>query len=168
MESLRVVAYCERWNSFDRRPGRVISESKARKLDSQGNPYMVALGVGDKVRTLVSVHWSLSSLGVWFLDEAGRRNLKYSFSRVDPKKLFMDEVTGWEYPDAVEGELSSASKVTIVRHQQDGLVQETVSDSNAQVDDTITSYSDVPLDFNWESVPEFGNWTRVSRNNRAE
>jgi len=123
MERLSVVAYCERWNSFDRRPGRIISESKARKLDSQGDPYIVTLGDAVEVRTLVSVNWSLSSLGVWFLDEAGRRNLKYSFSRVDPQELFLDEVTVWAYPDAVEGDLSSASKVTNVRYQQDGGLQ---------------------------------------------
>lgn len=169
MESLRVIAYCLNWNSRDRRPGRPISESKARKLDAQGSPYMIALGEDDRVSSLISVHWTLDFLSVWFLDEAMLRYLEYSFRRIDPERMFMTEVTLWNYPESEEmGEdLISASTVTNLHYRQDGVVSETVHDHNAKMVSTVDR-SDVPVDINWEPVPKFGEWARVSRYSREE
>jgi hypothetical protein len=59
----------------------------------------------------------------------------------------------------------SRPKITTLAYKQDGIVHEAIDDS---VDETaeIISRSDVPLDINWEQVPEFSDWSRVARWNR--
>jgi hypothetical protein len=111
------------------------------------------------------VNWSLGFLGTWFLDDKRRRNLNYSFARVDPKTLFLEEITLWEYPEDAVRDLDTATKVTTLSYQQDGVVHEAMDDSVAGTEEVI-SRSGVPLDINWEQVPEFGDWSRVARWNR--
>ena len=42
------------------------------------------------------------------------------------------------------------------------MVHEAIDDAVAEVEEVI-SRSDVPVDINWEQVPEFGDWSRVAR-----
>ncbi len=51
---------------------------------------MVVLGDQRRPDALIEVNWSLHYLGTWFLDDKVRRNLKYSFTRVDAETLFLD------------------------------------------------------------------------------
>jgi hypothetical protein len=60
----------------------------------------------------------------------------------------------------------SATKVTTFSYGRDGVAHEVIVDSVANTEETI-SRSDVPLDINWEPVPEFGGWASVSRWDRS-
>lgn len=157
--------FCERWHDREHRPSGVISESAARRRDARGQPYMVVLGDSERPDAIIEVNWSLGFLGTWFLDDKRRRNLNYSFARVDPKTLFLEEITLWEYPEDAVRDLDTATKVTTLSYQQDGVVFEAMDDSVAGTEEVI-SRSGVPLDINWEQVPEFGDWSRVARWNR--
>jgi hypothetical protein len=55
--------------------------------------------------------------------------------------------------------------VTTLTYSHDGVVHEGIDDLVAETAEVI-SRSDVPLDINWEQVPEFGDWSRVARWNR--
>jgi hypothetical protein len=55
--------------------------------------------------------------------------------------------------------------VTTLTYNQDGVVHEGIDDLVAETAEVI-SRSDVPLDINWEQVPEFVDWSRVSRRDR--
>jgi hypothetical protein len=159
------AVYCERWHDGEHRPGDVISESEARSRDGRGEPYVVVLGDQERPDAIVEVNWSLDHLGTWFLDDKLRRNLKYSFIRVDPKTLFLQQIMLWEYPEGAVRDLDTATKVTTLAYNQDGIVHEAIDDSIAGTEEVI-SRSDVPLDINWEKVPDFGDWSSVARWNR--
>jgi hypothetical protein len=159
------AVFCERWQSREHRPSGVISESAARRRDGRGQPYLVVLGDRARPDALIEVNWSLDFLGTWFLDEKLRRNLKYSFARVNPETLFLEQIMLWEYREDAVRDLSTATKVTTLSYNQDGIVHEAIDDLVAGTEEVI-SRSDVPLDINWEQVPEFGDWSKVARWNR--
>jgi hypothetical protein len=159
------AVYCERWHGREHRPVDVIGEAEARSRDGRGDPYVVVLGDQERPDAIVEVNWSLDYLGTWFLDDKLRRNLKYSFGRVDPKTMFLQQIMLWEYPEDAVRDLNTATKVTTLAYSQDGIVHEAIDDSVAGTEEVI-SRSDVPLDINWEKVPDFGDWSSVARWNR--
>ena len=122
---------------------------------------------GDQERpdALIEGNWSLDYLGTWFLDNKLRRNLKYSFTRVDAKTLFLQQIILWEYPEDAVRDLHTAARVTTLAYNQDGVVHEAIDDSVTGTEEII-SRSDVPLHINWEQVPKFGDWSGVARWNR--
>lgn len=85
--------------------------------------------------------------------------------RPDAKTLFLGQIVLWEYPEDAVRDLNTATRVTTLAYNQDGIVHESIDDSVAGTEEVI-SRSDVPLDINWEQVPEFGDWSRVARWNR--
>jgi hypothetical protein len=159
------AVFCERWHDREHRPGTVISELAARHRDAQGQPYTVVLGNPDQPDAVIDVNWSLDYLGTWFLDEKLRRNIHYAFARVDSKTLFLQQIILWEYPDEAVRGIHTATKITTLTYDQDGIVHEAIDDAVAAVEEVV-SRSDVPLDMNWEQVPEFGDWSRVARRDR--
>ena len=126
---------------------------------------MVVLGDPGRPDALIEVNWSLDFLGTWFLDDKLRRNLSYSFARFDPNTLFLEQIIRWDYPEGAIGDLYTATRVTTLTYSQDGVAHEAIDDSVAGTVEVI-SRSGVPLDINWEQVPEFGDWSRVARWNR--
>ena len=159
------AVFCERWHDGEHRPGGVMSESAARRRDARGRPYMVVLGGQRRPDALIEVNWSLDFLRIWFLDDKLRRNLNYSFARVDAKTLFLEQITLWEYPEDAVRDLDTAAKVTTLSYSEEGVVREVIDDSVTGTVEVI-SRSDAPLDINWEQVPKFGDWSRVARWNR--
>jgi hypothetical protein len=162
-----VAVYCERWQDREHRPSDVITEVEARGRDSRGEPYLVVLGDPEQPDALVEVNWSADFLTTWFLDDNLRRNLKYSFARVDAKNMFLEQIILWEYPEDAVRDLDTAIKVTTLSYNQNGVVYETIDDTVAGTEEVI-SRSDVPLDINWEQVPDFGDWSGVARWNRED
>lgn len=142
-----------------------MSESAARRRDAGGLPYLVVLGNQERPNALIDVNWSLDFLRTWFLDDKLRRNLSYSFVRVDAKTLFLEQITLWEYPEDAVRDLDTAARVTTLTYNEDGVVHEAIDDSLTETEEVI-SRSAVPLDINWEQVPTFGDWSRVSRRDR--
>ena len=63
------------------------------------------------------MNWSLDFLGTWFLDDKLRRNLHYSFARVDPKTLFLEQIILWEYPEDAVRDLDTATRITTLTYQ---------------------------------------------------
>jgi hypothetical protein len=159
------TVFCERWHYGEHRPGGEISESTARRRDARGQPYMVVLGNPERPDALIEVNWSLDYLGTWFLDDKLRRNLRYAFARVDPNTLFLEQIILWEYPEDAVRDLDTATKITTLTYKTNGIAYEAIDDAVAETEEVI-SRSDVPLDINWEQVPEFGDWSRVARWNR--
>jgi hypothetical protein len=156
------AVFCERWHDGEHRPSGVISEPAARRRNARGQPYLVVLGAQERPDALVEVNWSLDYLGTWFLDDKLRRHLKYSFARVSPETLFLQQIMLWEYPEDAVRDLYTATKVTTLSYRQDGIAYEAIDDSVAETEEVI-SRSDVALDINWEQVPDFGDWSSVAR-----
>lgn len=148
-------------------PIDVISKAAAKKRDVAGKPYLAVLGEATRPDALVEVNWSQEYLGIWFLDEKLRRNASYAFRKIDDVRLFLEQITLYEYPERAEDDLYTAEKVTIFAYEEDGVAHEIISDAKAGTEETI-SRSNVPLNINWEPVPEFGDWESISRWDRVE
>jgi hypothetical protein len=128
---MTAAVFCERWHDGEHRPGGVISESVARHRDERGQQYMVVLGEQEQPDALIEVNWSLDFLGTWFLDDKLRRNLNYLFLRVDPKLFSRTDHALWEFPDDTVRDLDTATKVTTLSYNRDGVVHEAIDDSVA-------------------------------------
>jgi hypothetical protein len=116
----------------------VISEAAARRRDGRGQPYLVVFGDHRRPDALIEVNWSLDYLGTWFLDDKLRRNLKYSFTRVDAKTLFLEQIILWEYHEDAVRDLNTATKITTLTYNQDGVVHEAIDDSAAETVEVIS------------------------------
>jgi hypothetical protein len=158
--------YCRRWNDILKKPLDPITAEEARRLDADHDYYTVILYEDSTPRRYVEVNWGEAYLGVYFLDEQLREQLTYAFRRIDDERMFLDEVLRWEYPDDQAMAMSGATLTDSVRYSQDGTVQREVRDDVAQ-EVRRQKFADVPLDVNWEPVPQFGDWERVSRRDRS-
>lgn len=160
------ATYCRRWNLVRNRPMDPIGAEEARQLDAERDHYTVVLDEGGTPRVYIEVNWGEEYLAVFFLDGVRRPQLAYSFTRVDDERLFLDEVTRWEYPDEQARAMSGAQLIDTVRYQRDGTAQREVRDDVAQ-EVRRQQFADLPLDVNWEPVPRFGDWDRVARRDRS-
>src|SRR5918998_5568452 len=121
---------------------------------------------GNGYPVLVPPVWKNDFVAVTFLDEAGRQYMEYSFTKKDEKRLFLGRVFIWTYPsDDPKLSLGDSVKREDIRYREDGYVKRIVIDETEAVKDT-TEYPDVPVDDNWEPVPEFGDYRSLARKER--
>lgn len=161
----RAITYCERWNDLLHAPINVISVNEARRRHDAGGVYSVTLGDPTHPDAFIEANWALNYLGVWFFDEKCRRVLRYGFRRVSDEQMFMTELRVWEYPPEAGGSLNEANIIETVRYGQDGIVRHREKDKLAGEVRT-KDIRNVPVDINWEKVPEFGHWESVARYDR--
>lgn len=88
------------------------------------------------------------------------------FQKMENGKLFMHEATVWSYAEGAE-DMSGAHYIETGEFRPDGYASRTIDDESS---DQIqkTEYRDVPVDSNWEPVPEFGHWESVARYERDD
>lgn len=151
------VSYSRRWNLVLHRPLDPVDEARARQLDAGGDYYTVAFHDGGGYVAYLQVNWAQRHLQVYFLEDAYRPWLSYTFTRVDDTTLFLSNVTRWEYPDATALAMSGATVVEELQYQPDGSVLRIRTDDVAH-ERVRQRVADVPLDINWEPVPRFGAW----------
>ena len=142
-----------------------MTPKEAQRRDREKQPYTVIVGDAGHPDCYVEVAWDNDYLGVWFLDEDGRRWLQYAFARIDDTKLFLDEISMWKYPDGGARALDEAVLMEEWTYTPEGIARHRVTDYRKNVV-TQDEYSDVPLDINWEPVPPFGEYEGVSRAER--
>ena len=158
------VTYCEQWNDRLRAPAGERSEEEARRLDAAGELYSVVLGDPSSPDAEVQVYWKNSVLTVSFMDKSARRHVKYVFRKMDEKRLFLTDVTTWTYPEGARF-IFEATRIEHILFQPDGYSHKRVDDKSSD-NIEISEYRDVPVDANWEPVPEFGDWESVTRYQR--
>ena len=160
-----IITYCERWNDLLHAPINIIGADEAKRRHEAGELYSVVLGDLKVPDAFIEVNWTHNYLGVWFLDEKCRRVLKYGFRRVSETQLFMNDIVRWDYPPEARGRFNDALLIESIHYEQDGTVRQTTKDKTVReiVEKTI---KDVPLDINWEKVPQFGQWDSVARYDR--
>lgn len=158
------VTYCELWSDQLRSPVDEMSVATARGRNSAGQHYCAVLGDPSSPKAVLNIAWENDYLGVSFIDSEGRTHTKYVFRKMDGNKLFMTEVTAWHYPEGAQFEFE-ADVIESAEFRPDGYASRTLDDSSS---DQIqkTEYMDVPVDTNWEPVPEFGHWESVARYDR--
>lgn len=105
--------------------------------------------------------------GVKFFDGHGSVRLSYGFYLMEPDRLFLRQVTRWEYPD--DGKFHPMNESTVVEilfwEEVDGVVRRRVDDRGTV---HAEDYRDVPVDANWEPYPAFGDFASIARENRDQ
>lgn len=158
------ATYCEVWSDQLRSPTNVMSEGEAHDRDAQGEPYCVVLGDTSTPQAVLEVARKNSYLSVSFIDADGRTHTKYIFRGMENGELFLRQVTVWNYPDGAQFEFE-ASRIETAKFRPDGYASRTIDDSSTdQIEKT--EYMDVPVETNWEPMPEFGHWESVARYDR--
>jgi hypothetical protein len=161
------VYYCERWNGLLHKPFGSLTPDEARARNTSGEPYGVVIGDPDQPDAFVDVVWSKNYVGVWFFDDERRRYLKYEFDKINDEALFMSGVKFWEYPAGAAREFNTATSIHTMSYGRDGVVQRIVKNKKTG-EETVTKTSDVELDLNHEPMVEFGDWTSITRQDRAQ
>lgn len=159
------VTYCQRWNNKLHKPIEPLNPAAALRKDRAKEWYTAVLGDPAAPRCYVELAWENNHVGVWFLDDELRRNVHYSFTRLDETIMFMDAVGLWYYADGAGRSLGDASRIEMVDYSADGHVRRTSIDVPRKLE-TVEEFSDVPLDINWEPVPAFGDYRSVTRLDR--
>jgi hypothetical protein len=160
------ATYCRRWNNVLKKPLDPITAEDARRLDAERDYYTVILSEDSTPRRYVEVNWGKEYLGVYFLDHRLRPHLRYTFRRAGDGRMFMTEVFRWEYPDDQARFMGDATLTDHMRYNQDGTGTREVRDDVAQ-EVRRQEFAELPLEYNWEPVPTFGDWEHVSRRDRS-
>jgi hypothetical protein len=165
------VTYCSSWNWRRHRPGIPLTEAEARARDAAGEDYIAVVppsgvGPGGRHPVLVSVVPQNACIAVTFFDDPGRRAVKYYFFRSGEDRLFLRDVSLWEYPgDDPRLRLNESTKHEQIAFREDGYVKRVVVDKVERYKET-TEHSDVSVAGNWEPVPEFGDYRSIARRER--
>jgi hypothetical protein len=163
-----MVAFCFKWNYVDGTPGIALTEDEARSKDSAGEEYTALLPPRDGMRfpVLVTPVWKTGVVVVTFLDDPGRKAADYTFMKKTDQSLFLTRVVLWTYPSEQPGlRLSDSSLHETVYYREDGTVKRVVKDKIERSQETV-EYTDVPVDTNWEPIPEFGDYRSIARYER--
>ncbi|MBX9388414.1 hypothetical protein ACFPZ0_09715 [Streptomonospora nanhaiensis] len=159
-----VVEYCLTWNFRRGRVGVPMSQEEAEARNESGEEYTAVVSVpGGGQPALVTVAWKNEYASTQFLDERGRRNVKYVFRKVDGSRMFLNSVLVWTYPnDNPKLTLNQASRIEETSFREDGYVKlvEIDKDKNEKI---TSEYTDVPVEANWEPVPDFGDYASMVR-----
>lgn len=161
------VHYYRRWGFGWGADGGVdpYTVEQARQVDAEGEPIAVVLGPPTAPDAVLEVTRSEDFARVFFLDEHQREQASYTFVQVDADRMFLEEVTVWDYPDTPDSDEPNSIESTTIA--QDGTSVETTQDFVAG--EIITrQYRDIPLTDYWEPVPTFGEWDSIARKARDQ
>jgi hypothetical protein len=163
------VEYCQTWNWRQHRPGVSLSEADARALDAQGEQFIAVLRpVGERQPVLVTVSWQTDCITATFFDDHARMNLKYWFFKVDDSRMFLRDVSVYDYPnDEPRLRQGAATRLEQLQYREDGYAHRTLINKTEQYKDT-SEFRDVPVQKNWEPVPAFGDYCSIARRERGD
>ncbi|GAB7045947.1 hypothetical protein [Catenuloplanes indicus] len=160
------VAYCRRWNFKKNKPIDPMTAEQAAARDRTGELYSVTLSdTAEDIIPEAVIERENGHARVWFFDEVGRQSLSYSF-RPHGDRLFLHNITSWEYPDDEARGLSSSIKIDNFEYQETGVVSRTTTDKAAG-ERLLDERTDVDVTHHWEPAPTFGDWGSISRWSRV-
>jgi hypothetical protein len=151
------VSYWEGWDPEQRRTIGRLPMAVAHERDSAGEQYTVLVETSDVPRALIDIAWSHYYCAVWVLDEQLRRTEKYEFRRLDPKRLFLQNVTKWEYANAEQPEFDSRAGTQTIEAQPDGMVRAGAA-PHGEGGGSTEIIQQVPAEQLWGPAPDFGDW----------
>jgi hypothetical protein len=145
-----------------------MDEREAREKYDSGEEFTAAVHAfeGNGHPTLVTCAWKNEYASVAFLDPFGREEVKYIFHRENDSWLFLNRIIFRKYPnDNPRLRISEAIRFEDIEIHKDGYMKRVIIDKQNNTKETI-EYSDVPVEPNWEPIPEFGSWLSISRYER--
>jgi hypothetical protein len=153
--------YCQRWNFGMVRPIDPLTVEQARRRDTTGKLYTVALGDPADPDVVLEITRP-DIIVVNFFDKLGRKSVAYYWRRTEDNRMFLRTIRRWQYGDDSAWGLSEAELIEEVAYEPNGIVHHDIRDEKAHERRRV-SYRDVPLDINWEPIPEFGDWASIAR-----
>lgn len=163
--STRPTLFCNQWSRHNRRPHKVITEAEARKRHEQGKLYTAVLENESRPYCFLEFT-AFRSVGVEFLDAAGRTYFDYSFQERLPNQFFISMSRRPEFPNDVDEPdratvlfFDTEGQVTICRYiaNPDG-VGSTLVHREQRIADVSR---------NWEPYPEFGDYEGLATRDRG-
>ncbi|MDR2917737.1 MAG: hypothetical protein LBV72_00015 [Tannerella sp.] len=139
--------------------GKITAEEVAKKNHEEGLHYEVTILAEEKPISFLEIVHENNYIGVTFLDEVGRKYLKYQFKEVEPlKKLFLHEV--WYYNYLSEDAINEDYRIHFAFDQEGNASYRKYDEINEK---TLDYESKEPLDVSglYEDYPEFGNYERL-------
>jgi len=164
--------YFERWNFLQDRPIDPLTEADARDRYDSGPWFSVALSSdpqfgerGVLPEALLEVEPKADAVKAYFFTPAGSVALVYWFRR-EGDRLFLAQTLQYHYDDEAKHRRSESVLTSTFSFSPDGSVTIRDDDKSQQ---TVQSSerSGVDVSSNWDVVPEFGAWRRLSRRERA-
>lgn len=150
------MTYGVQWNHLKGELDNMLDETEARRRHESGLLYTAVIDrPGSTV--LVEVRLEAGYIGVWFLDELGRRILWYAFKKMDDGRLFMTQTKLLNYEDPTLTETYF--------FKPDGTV---MRDRNASpgMETMERKLSVAELEAMYEPVPSFGQYHSITRRER--
>lgn len=159
------VEYTWKWNYLENRVGVPLSEPEARLRHDNGEDYIALLGRSPNTCHPILVTLSINHeyASTEFLDKHGRPYIKYHFRQKNKEMMFLETVHIWHYPDE-DPDLSRKDSNANEKYtyRENGYAKHVSINEDENVKETI-EYTDVPVEMNWEPVPEFGDFKSIAR-----
>ncbi|MGW4398830.1 hypothetical protein ACWEHA_26410 [Amycolatopsis nivea] len=167
---MATVHYCRAWGGENHAMGQPLTERTAKRRYEEKGRWFTAVVGDDPSRPACTLEINPREaypITVKFFDDHGSTRLSYAFWLMEPGKLFLKQVTRWEYP--ADGQYHGMNESTLVEtlfwEQPDGVVRRLVNDGTTV---HAEDYRDVPIDANWEPYPAFGDFASISREDRDQ
>ncbi|MCM2426995.1 hypothetical protein [Streptomyces sp. RKAG337] len=159
--------YGERWNEWLDEPIEPLTEDEARARHERGELYTVAYIPEGRTKALgaVEVRLQVGHAAVYQFDEHARITQIRSFSKRGDR-MFLEEVTDYEYPDGTERlRVDQASVMTEHTYNEDGTGRRTVYQLGAGEADgwDLSLKPGQTMENHWTAIPAFGDYDGLGR-----
>ncbi|WP_460998803.1 hypothetical protein [Streptomonospora sediminis] len=159
------VEYTWTWNFRRNRAGTPLTEAEARSRHATGEDYIAIIGrsPGTSHPVLVTISGNYGYASTLFLDEHGRPKMEYQFSQKNKDQMFLETVHIWSYADDnPKHTRKDANMIEKYTYREDGYARQEKINAIENFKD-IKESTDVPVQNNWEPVPEFGSYESIAR-----
>lgn len=156
------AAYGDGWDPRARRVVRPITAEQARRRDAVGEPYSVVLTAPgqDIPEALLHVAWNRHYLGLWWLDEYGRRKEEIDLRSLEDGKLFLRHLAQWRYDSPDVPEFADTAWHQAVDLYPDGKGRRVVQ-PNGRLGGSTHTVPTIPMNQRWLPRTDFGHWAAL-------
>jgi hypothetical protein len=141
-------SYCEKWFRARKRPTVLLTAAQAKRLHDTRRLYTVVCGALDAPDSFVEI--SSDYLGVGFLDACRREYLCYTFTEVEPGRIFLSKVVWREFQGDTD-QVSSGTSYDISRDGSVRIVRQRFNPPGVE-----EAGGRVEVSALWEAYPAFG------------
>jgi hypothetical protein len=110
MVSVEIV-YGAGWDPQRRKFVGAFPFAEAQRRDAAGEPYSVGVVAGDRMVAVLDRHGGYVAL--WLLDAEGRRTFKTDYRELEPGRIMLCRVAGWQYGDGEQEDDPMVGRYTL-------------------------------------------------------
>lgn len=151
------IVYCKKWSLFRKQPHNIITQQEAQARHNKGEAYTAVISNSntDTIRYVVDINSRF--ITVSFFNKEFENYLVYGFMKTDDK-LFLNTAYYYRFQDGKEIEhiyFNFKENGDMITEKKD-YINNIVEESEAKVDVSV----------NWESIPQFGEYQNLLKEER--